>query len=106
MAEQLARDRGVNPSALMNQVTEDHLTDLKDIIKNWQTVGPRLTGVSAGNVQDIDRDGFDQAAKRGMLIDCWAEGGSLATYHDMVKAMLGAKKRADAEKVIDLLKGR
>ena len=106
MAEQLARDRGVNLSALMNQVTEDHLTDLKDIIKNWQTVGPRLTGVSAGNVQDINKDGFDQAEKRGMLIDRWAGGGSLATYHDMVMAMLGARKRADAERVIDLLNGR
>ena len=106
MAEQLARERGVKPSALMNQVTEDHLTELKDIIQDWQTVGPRLRGISAGDVRDIDRDGFDQAQKRGMLIDRWAENGSLATYHDMVKAMLAAKKRADAEKVIDLLKGR
>ena len=106
MAEQLARDRGVNPSALMNQVTEDHLTDLKDIIQNWQTVGPRLTGVSAGDVQDIDRDGFGQAEKRGLLIDRWAAGGSLATYYDMVMALLGARARADAESVIDLLNGR
>ena len=103
--QQLARGRGVDPTALMNEVTKDHRTDIKEFIQ-WQQVGPRLKGISDGDINDINKDGFDQADKRRMFVELWAEkNGSQATYYDLVKAMLKAQKRADAEKVCDLLKG-
>ena len=104
--QQLARGRGVDPTALMKEeVTKDHRTDIKVFIQ-WQRVGPRLKEISDGDINDIDKDGFDQADKRRRLVDLWAErNGSQATYYDLVKAMLEAQMRSDAERVCDLLKG-
>nr|CAB97128.1 GCDD2 [Geodia cydonium] len=106
MADQLARDCGVDPSALKNTVTDDHLTEIKEFIP-WKKVGPRLKGISDGDIDDIDRDGFDQPDKRRRLVNLWAQtNGSQATYYALVEALLKAHMRADAEKVCNLLKGQ
>ena len=102
--KELARGNGRDENALNSKVTDKHLLEIKEFI-SWKEVGPHLKGISVGDINDIDRDGEDQADKRRMLLNLWEEKnyGHDATYLNLIMAMLKASKRNEAEKVCLLL---
>ena len=103
MAEELARQLGVSEGSLCAGVSETHLVEIATFI-SWKDVGPRLSGITRGDIHDIDRDGYDGPEKRSKMVDLWVErNGSNATYHAMITAMLAAKKKMEAESVCRLL---
>ena len=67
-------------------------------------MGPRLDGITTGDIKDIDKEGCDELDKRRKLVDqWWQKNGHRATYHAMITAMLKVGRSADAEKVCKLL---
>ena len=103
MAEELARKFGVREGSLRAPVSETHLLEIATFI-SWKDVGPRLSGITRGDIHDIGKDGHDQSDKRIRLVNLWDErNGLAATYHAMITAMLAARKRGEAETVCRLL---
>ena len=97
MAEEVAREH------LIRAITFEHLLEIRHIT-SWREVGIHLKHISSIDIRDIDRDGFDEADKRRRLLNLWEErNGQDATYNSMIKAMLSAGKRAEADKVSNLL---
>ena len=104
MVVELARDCGTDVGLLNKPITKDHLHDIKELI-SWKEVGLRLQNVSARDITDIDKDGHDQADKQRRLVDLWVErNGQDATYYNIIRAILEARKRKEAEDVCTLLR--
>ena len=102
--KELARRNGKDENGLNSTITEEHLLKIKEFI-SWKEVGPHLKYIRVGDINDIDRDGKDQADKRWLLLDLWVERnyGQDVTYLNLTIAMLKASKRNEAEEVCLLL---
>ena len=104
MADELARELGVDPSKLRNTITEGHLLEIKWSIA-WKVVGPHLQHINQRDIVNIDENNFGGEAKKRALVDLWKRRNrGNATYYNMITAMLDSGREDQAVDACILLK--
>ena len=100
---QLLKTYHLTESTMQRMCSTEHSLEIEKFI-SWESVGPYLK-VSRRALRDIDRDGYNEAGRRRLLVDLWYEEcGDDATYDAIITAMLKAGKKDEATKVCKLLK--
>ena len=101
---ELMRKYGLTDEELEQEFSEEHIQEITKF--SWKEVGPRLQGIRYDpDVIDINRDGYDQEDKRQRLLRMWkTRNGSYATYGALIRAMLKARKKDEAESICKLLR--
>ena len=94
----------LTPAMLGRKCSNDHLLAIAGFI-SWRKVASHLARIDRTvDIQDIQRDCYDEPGRRQKLVDLWAErNGHTATYDAMIIAMLKARKATEAENVCEML---
>ena len=102
--DQLLQKYQLTDDRLRQKCSDDHLKEIAQFI-SWREVGPCLPEINLSvDLEGIDRDGYNEAGKRWMLVNLWEErNGDDATYHVMITSMERARKRDETTKVCKLL---
>ena len=70
----------------------------------WYKVGPHLPNISLDDIDDIKRDGYDQADRRRMLMQRFKDkNGEKAINEVMLRAMLKSGMRSNADRLCELV---
>ena len=91
---QLLQKYQLTDDRLRQKCSDDHLKEIAQFI-SWREVGPCLPEINwSVDLEDIDRDGYNEAERRRMLVNLWKQrNGDGATYHVMITAMDRARRR-------------
>ena len=104
--DEVLEEVGVTRSQLDNACTEEHLQDVALFLKSWRLVAPHL-GLSSTDVEDVERDGTEEKAKRYKILEVWHEKFVFkAKYRVLVEALLKISRADQAVKVCRLLVSR
>ena len=102
-ASDLVKRHNLTNEAVTRKCTYPHSQYFAKFI-SWDSVGCRLKGITAKHISDIQTDGTDEAKRRRILMQKWAEvEGDKATYLELIVAMLKAEKLNEATLVCKLL---
>ena len=101
--EELLEEKGVHPSQLDRVCTDEHLLEIALFLESWRTVA-RYLGLSKVEVEDVERDGKEEAHKRLKILEAWmAKLTFKAKYALLVKQLLKIGRADQAAKVCNLL---